>query len=58
MLLKFRQTLYASRAHPGVASGTYRIEHPALGGFELFAGPVGRGVKGLDLEAVINRIAT
>jgi cystathionine beta-lyase family protein involved in aluminum resistance len=41
-----------------VEGGLYRIEHPALGAFELFVSPVGRGVKGLDLEAVINRIAT
>ena len=41
-----------------VSGGIYRIAHPALGEFELYAGPVGRGVKGLDLEAVINRIAT
>jgi len=48
------------RAHPraGVDGGTYRLEHPALGEFELFVAPVSRGVKGLDLEAVINRIAT
>ena len=41
-----------------VESRIYRLEHPALGSFELFLSPVGRGVKGLDLEAVINRIAT
>jgi|SRR5215213_1517849 len=40
-----------------VDAGTYRFEHPALGGFDLFVVPVGRGVKGQDLEAVINRIA-
>ena len=41
-----------------VDSDTYRFEHPALGAFDLFVGPVGRGVKGQDLEAVVNRIAT
>jgi hypothetical protein len=50
--------LFHGRAQPGVVSDIYRIHHPALGTFELFAGPVGRGVKGLDFEAVINRIAT
>jgi hypothetical protein len=50
--------LFSGRAQSGVAGGVYRIEHPSLGGFDLFAGPVGRGVKSLDLEAVINRIAT
>jgi hypothetical protein len=50
--------LFRGRARSGVEAGTYRFEHPSLGGFELFASPVGRGVKGLDLEAVINKIAT
>jgi hypothetical protein len=39
-------------------SGLYGIRHSSLGSFELFLSPVGRGVKGLDLEAVINRVAT
>jgi len=34
------------------------VEHRTLGAFDLFVNPVGRGVKGLNLEAVINRIAT
>jgi hypothetical protein len=50
--------LFRGRAHTAVGGDIYRIEHPALGEFELFVGPVGRGVKGQDLEAVINRIAT
>jgi hypothetical protein len=41
-----------------VEGGIYRIDHPRLGAFELFVNPVGRGVKGLDLEAVVNRIAS
>ena len=40
-----------------IEAGMYSFEHPALGAFDLFVGPVGRGVKGLDLEAVVNRIA-
>ena len=40
-----------------VEGGIYRLDHPRLGAFELFVNPVGRGVKGLDLEAVVNRIA-
>jgi len=50
--------LFRGRTQAGLEGGMYRFEHPSLGGFELFAGPVGRGVKGLDLEAIINRIAT
>jgi hypothetical protein len=48
------------RAHPqaGVEGGTRRLSHPTLGEFDLFIAPVGRGVKGLELEAVIYRIAT
>lgn len=41
-----------------VQQGIYRIEHPSLGAFELFLVPVGRGVRGQDFEAVINRTAT
>ena len=41
-----------------VEGGLYRVEHRKLGAFDLFVNPVGRGVKGLNLEAVINRIAT
>jgi hypothetical protein len=40
-----------------VEGGMYRIDHPRLGAFELFVNPVGRGAKGLELEAVVNRIA-
>ena len=50
--------LFRGRVRAGIDSGMYRLEHPSLGVFELFVSPVGRGVKGLDLEAVINRIAT
>jgi Domain of unknown function (DUF6916) len=50
--------LFRGRRRPDVEGGTYRIEHPSLGAFELFLNPVGRGLKGLHLEAVINRIAT
>jgi hypothetical protein len=49
--------LFRGQARAGVDGGIYRLEHPQLGGFELFVSPVGRGLKGLDLEAVINRIA-
>ena len=49
--------LFQGRRRADMAGGLYRIEHPALGGFELFVNPVGRGVKGLHLEAVVNRIA-
>jgi hypothetical protein len=50
--------LFHGRTSAGVDAGTYRIEHPTLGNFELFASPVGRGVDGLHLEAVVNRITT
>jgi hypothetical protein len=50
--------LFRGRRTTGVDGGIYRLEHPRMGSFELFLSPVGRGVKGLNLEAVINRIAT
>ena len=48
------------QGHQGAAveSAMHRLEHPVLGSFDLFIAPVGRGVKSLELEAVINRIAT
>jgi hypothetical protein len=50
--------VFRGRADAAAESGLYRIRHSDLGSFELFLSPVGRGVKGLDLEAVINRVAT
>ena len=41
-----------------ITGGIYRIDHPRLGAFDLFVSPVGRCVKGLELEAVVNRIAS
>src|SRR6478672_2811388 len=49
--------LFRGNKRAEIGDGIYRFDHPALGGFDLFASPVGRGVKGLDLEAIINRIA-
>lgn len=50
--------LFHGHAGASLQQDKYRIEHPALGGFDLFVVPVGRGAKGQDFEAVINRIAT
>jgi|SRR5215203_738621 len=50
--------LFRGRRGVDVDGGTYRIDHPTLGGFELSVNPVDRGRKGLHLEAVVNRIAT
>jgi hypothetical protein len=49
--------IFRGRVDPELGSGIFGVEHPALGHFDLFLGPVGRGVKGLDLQAIINRIA-
>jgi hypothetical protein len=43
--------------HSEVSQQVSSIEHRSLGRFELFVAPVGRGVKGQDFQAVINRIA-
>ncbi len=50
--------LFHGKVRPRIQQGTYRIEHPSLGAFDLFLVPVGRGVRGQDIEAVINRTAT
>jgi hypothetical protein len=50
--------LFRAQRHTPAEGGIYRFVHPSLGEFELFASPVGRGVKELDLEAVVNRIET
>lgn len=50
--------LFHDNRQARVQQGTYRIEHPSLGAFDLFLVPVGRGVRGQDIEAVINRTAT
>lgn len=39
-----------------LAQNTYRIEHDALGKFELFLVPAGRDRKGNYYQAVINRL--
>lgn len=38
-----------------LVQGTYALEHHRLGTFSLFLVPVGRGEKGLFLEAIVNR---
>ena len=50
--------LFRGSRRVDVPGGLYRVEHRTLGAFDLFVNPVGRGVKSLNLEAVINRIAT
>lgn len=37
---------------PVLPQGTYRFEHPALGIFEIFVVPIGRGQTGVCYEAV------
>lgn len=36
--------------------GTYAVSHAALGPFDLFLVPVGRGQQGFEYEAVFNRL--
>jgi hypothetical protein len=38
------------------AQGTYPLQHPSLGSFQLFLVPVGQGPRGFLLEAVVNRL--
>lgn len=41
-----------------VVQGTYTLHHSQIGTFSLFLVPVGRGVKGHYLEAIVNRLAS
>ena len=36
--------------------GNYPLHHPALGSFQLFLVPVGKGPRGQFLEAIVNRL--
>jgi hypothetical protein len=45
--LVFRAPVHAPREQ-----GTYRIEHPELGAFDLFLVPIGADAEGVRLEAV------
>jgi len=46
------------QAPPGapVRQGSYPVAHDALGEFELFVVPVGRDGRGVQYEAVFNRL--
>jgi hypothetical protein len=37
---------------PVLPQGTYRFDHPELGGFEIFVVPIGRDEDGVRYEAV------
>ncbi len=37
-----------------LAQRIYRLEHPAMGGFEIFLVPIGRDASGLKCEAIFN----
>ncbi len=49
--------VFRGARHAELAQGISSFEHPLLGRFDLFVAPVGRGVKGQDFQAVVNRIA-
>lgn len=49
--------IFRAPRHSEVSQNASTLEHPSLGRFDLFVAPVGRGVKGQDFQAVINRIA-
>lgn len=41
---------------PFLGQGTFPVEHPALGSFDLFLAPVGQDAGGFLYEAVFNRL--
>lgn len=49
--------IFRGQRHSEIAERISTLEHPSLGRFDLFVAPVGRGVKGQDFQAVVNRIA-
>lgn len=51
---QFSLIFETQRGEP-LPQGTYQLEHQSLGQFPLFLVPVGRGKKGVELEAVVNR---
>jgi hypothetical protein len=46
----------ANRGSTPLAGGLHRFEHPQMGGFQLAIGPVGRGVRVRQYEAIVNRL--
>lgn len=48
--------LFRGSNHEPLPQQIYRLEHPALGLFDLFLVPVGRDGQGTLYEAIINRL--
>ena len=46
----------AGRTSAPLATGLHVFEHPRMGRFQLVIGPVGRGSRVRDYEAIINRV--
>ena len=46
----------AARSSAPMAGGVHVFEHPRMGRFQLDIGPVGRGARIRDYEAIINRV--
>jgi hypothetical protein len=49
--------IFRGPRHAELAQQISTLEHPSLGRFDLFVAPIGRGVKGQEFQAVVNRIA-
>jgi hypothetical protein len=49
--------IFRGSRHAELPQQISTLEHPLLGRFDLFVAPVGRGVKGQEFQAVVNRIA-
>ena len=48
--------LFRGPAETPVPQATYTMSHPELGEFPLFLVPVGRDARGMNYEALFNRI--
>jgi hypothetical protein len=49
--------IFRGSRHAELPQQISTLEHPLLGRFDLFVAPIGRGVKGQEFQAVVNRIA-
>jgi hypothetical protein len=50
--------LFEETTGEAVTQGSYTLQHPRMGTFQLFLVPVGRGAKGHYLEAIVNRLSS
>jgi hypothetical protein len=48
--------LFRARGNAKIGQGTFQFEHAGLGEFPLFLVPVGRAIRGQNLQVIVNRV--